>query len=317
MWSRAASYLEVMAGRGSPHGGVWIDATHLGEKFLLENFPGMVERCEDNGFDLLHTRVEVSPSAHYQMGGVYIDTECRTNIEGLFAAGEDASGVHGANRLGGNGVADSIVFGALAGDVMSQSLSASDPGPPSADYVREVCFKWSAPLERQNGERPNVLRREIETLMWEKVGLVRNGKDLESALDGIGRTSRACGPAKRQPWTFVQSGVERVPGCHEYLCERGAGCPRRADSAGKPWFTLSRGLSQERSKLAEEDSPSEARRQCRCELHSAQLPSAVSARTGETGFVRSLTMSDETQSLSNRRTGCLRPLHPGSAGHPR
>ena len=177
-----ASYLEVMAGRGSPHGGVWIDATHLGEKFLLENFPGMVERCEDNGFDLLHSRVEVSPSAHYQMGGVYIDTECRTNLEGLFAAGEDASGVHGANRLGGNGVADSIVFGALAGDVMSQSLSAGDSKSASAEFVRALCLKWSAPLQRQNGERPNALRREIEALMWEKVGLVRNAKDLESAL---------------------------------------------------------------------------------------------------------------------------------------
>ncbi len=180
-----SSYNEIMAGRGSPHGGVWIDATHLGEKFLLENFPGMVGRCKDYGFDLLHSQVEVSPSAHYQMGGVYIDTECRTSIEGLFAAGEDASGVHGANRLGGNGVADSIVFGALAGDVMSQSLPASDPKPASADYVRELCLKWSAPLQRQGGERPNVLRREIETLMWEKVGLVRNGKDLESALAAL------------------------------------------------------------------------------------------------------------------------------------
>ncbi len=180
-----SSYLEVLAGRGSPHGGVWIDATHLGEKFLLENFPGMVERCEDNGFDLLHRQVEVSPSAHYQMGGVYIDTECRTSIEGLFAAGEDASGVHGANRLGGNGVADSIVFGALAGDVMAQSLSTSDPKPPSLSCVHDLCLKWSAPLQRSHGERPNVLRRAIETLMWEKVGLVRNGKDLESALAAL------------------------------------------------------------------------------------------------------------------------------------
>lgn len=180
-----SSYLEIIAGRGTPHGGVWIDATHLGEKFLLENFPGMVERCRDNGFDLLHSRVEVSPSAHYQMGGVYIDTECRTSIEGLFAAGEDASGVHGANRLGGNGVADSIVFGAVAGDVMSESLPASEPRPASEACLRELCSKWTAPLQRNDGERPHRLRREIENLMWDKVGLVRNGKDLESALAGL------------------------------------------------------------------------------------------------------------------------------------
>jgi len=180
-----SSYLEIIAGRGTPNGGVWIDATHLGEEFLLENFPGMVERCRDNGFDLLRSRVEVSPSAHYQMGGVYIDTECRTSIEGLFAAGEDASGVHGANRLGGNGVADSIVFGAVAGDVMSQSLPATEPRPASEACVRELCSKWTAPLQRSGGERPHRLRREIENLMWDKVGLVRNGTDLEAALAGL------------------------------------------------------------------------------------------------------------------------------------
>ena len=177
-----SSYTEIMAGRGTPNGGVWIDATHLGEKFLLENFPGMVERCRDNGFDMLHSRVEVSPSAHYQMGGMQIDSECRTNIDGLYAAGEDASGVHGANRLGGNGVADSIVFGALAGEVMAHSLPRTNPQQVSAAHIRERCQYWSEPLRRTEGEHPNALRREIENLMWEKVGLIRNGPDLQSAI---------------------------------------------------------------------------------------------------------------------------------------
>lgn len=180
-----SSYIEIMSGRGTPNGGVWIDATHLGEKFLLENFPGMVERCHDNGFDMLHSRVEVSPSAHYQMGGLHIDTQCRTSIEGLYAAGEDAAGVHGANRLGGNGVADSIVFGALAGDVMAQSLPATTSAQVSAAHIRERCEFWSEPLRRKQGERPNALRREIENLMWEKVGLVRNGPDLKSAINEL------------------------------------------------------------------------------------------------------------------------------------
>ena len=180
-----SSYMEVMAGRGSTHGGVWIDASHLGEKYLLENFPGMVARCRDNGFDLLHDRVEVSPSAHYQMGGVYIDTECRTTIPGLFAAGEDAAGVHGANRLGGNGVADSIVFGAYSGDVMSQSLPAQAAPMPSEAAIEELCARWMAPLRRPKGERPSELRREIENLMWEKVGVVRNGNDLESGIAAL------------------------------------------------------------------------------------------------------------------------------------
>jgi succinate dehydrogenase / fumarate reductase flavoprotein subunit/fumarate reductase flavoprotein subunit len=180
-----SSYIEITAGRGTPHRGVWIDATHLGEKFLLDNFPGMVERCHDSGFDLLHSRVEVSPSAHYQMGGLHINTECRTTIDGLYAAGEDAAGVHGANRLGGNGVADSIVFGALAGDVIAQSLPSAALRQVSAAHIRERCEFWSEPLRRTEGERPNILRREIENLMWEKVGLVRNGPDLRSALNEL------------------------------------------------------------------------------------------------------------------------------------
>lgn len=145
----------------------------------------MVERCADNGFDMLHDRVEVSPSAHFQMGGVHIDLECRSSLEGLFAAGEDAAGVHGANRLGGNGVADSIVFGAHAGDVMSQSLPPQVRVQVSDAEIREMCEQWSAPLRLTGGEHTNALRREIENLMWEKVGLVRNGADLTSALDEL------------------------------------------------------------------------------------------------------------------------------------
>ena len=176
-----SSYLEIVAGRGTPANGVYLDASHLGEDFLKANFPGMVERCADYGFDLLHERVEVSPSAHYQMGGVRIDLDCRSNLEGLFVAGEDSGGVHGANRLGGNGVADSIVYGGRAGDAM-------------ADYVlgREILRtpvdgpRWQCPV-RETGESPFALRKELEDLMWEKVGLVRRGVDLRSAIEDLNR----------------------------------------------------------------------------------------------------------------------------------
>jgi succinate dehydrogenase / fumarate reductase flavoprotein subunit/fumarate reductase flavoprotein subunit len=171
-----SSYLEIAAGRGTPANGVYLDASHLGENFLKANFPGMVERCADYGFDLLHDRVEVSPSAHYQMGGVRIDVDCRTGIEGLFAAGEDAGGVHGANRLGGNGVADSIVFGGRAGDIMADYALGRRISKAPVDAGR-----WRR-VARENGESPFALRKELENLMWEKVGVVRRGADLESAL---------------------------------------------------------------------------------------------------------------------------------------
>lgn len=179
------SYLEIMAGRGTANGGVLLDATHLGEEFLVRNFPGMVERCRDYGFDLTHSRVEVSPSAHYHMGGVKIDLNCRCNLDGLFVAGEDAGGVHGANRLGGNGVADSIVFGARAGDTMAEYVTEETPRTVSRAQAQELCEYWRQPFASSGGENPFTLRKELEDVMWEKVGIVRHGKDLESAIDLI------------------------------------------------------------------------------------------------------------------------------------
>jgi succinate dehydrogenase/fumarate reductase flavoprotein subunit len=181
-----ASYLEIMAGRGTEEGGVRIDASHLGEAFLLANFPGMVERCRTHGFDLLHGAVDVSPSAHYQMGGLEIDVNGRTNLEALFAAGEDAAGVHGANRLGGNGVADSIVFGARAGDRMAEYVTTAPWSAVSEAHVRDLGRKWSGALGRDQGESPFALRAELESLMWDKVGIVRHEQGLGEALAELG-----------------------------------------------------------------------------------------------------------------------------------
>ncbi|HZZ44659.1 MAG TPA: FAD-binding protein [Tepidisphaeraceae bacterium] len=175
-----SSYLEIMAGRGTPSGGVLIDATHM--KDVAKNFKGMVERCAEYGFDLVGSRVEVSPSAHYHMGGVKIDNQCKSNIDGLFAAGEDAGGVHGANRLGGNGVADSIVFGARAGDSMAEYVSTKPDPAYSRAAAEEICKRWMAPMDRKTGESPFELRAEMERIMWRKVGVVRNGPAMREAV---------------------------------------------------------------------------------------------------------------------------------------
>src|SRR5438132_9580139 len=106
-----AAFLEVAEGRGSPNGGVWIDVSHLGAEVVEKNFRGMVKRCRDFGRDLARGPVEVGPTTHFMMGGVVIDTTCRTAIEGLFAAGEDTGGGHVANRRGGNGRAEASVRG--------------------------------------------------------------------------------------------------------------------------------------------------------------------------------------------------------------
>src|SRR5919109_772124 len=127
-----AIYAEMRAGRTTPHGGVYIKMGHLGPEKVAKNFKGMVDRCRDCGFDLAGGLVEVVPTAHYFMGGVICRADTSTNWPGLFVAGEDASGMHGANRLGGNGVANSTVFGGIAGDVMPNWI-ADNAGHPSPD----------------------------------------------------------------------------------------------------------------------------------------------------------------------------------------
>ncbi len=119
--SRARSIAEMRAGRTTPNGGVWICRwrTSVPDN-VRRQFKGMVERCADCGFDLAGGRVEVVPTAHYMMGGVEFAPDCTTGCAGLFVAGEDSGGVHGANRLGGNGVANSTVFGGIAGDTMAR-----------------------------------------------------------------------------------------------------------------------------------------------------------------------------------------------------
>src|SRR5881392_3147981 len=133
-----ASFTEVAEGRGTPNGGVWIDVSHLGADVVERNFRGMVKRCRDFGRDLARGPVEVGPTTHFMMGGVVIDSECRTAVDGLFAAGEDAGGVHGANRLGGNGVAESTVFGGIAGDVMAAFVAGRRLPRASTDGLEEV-----------------------------------------------------------------------------------------------------------------------------------------------------------------------------------
>jgi succinate dehydrogenase flavoprotein subunit len=178
-----SSYLEIQAGRGTPNNGVFIDVSHLGAEFVETNFPGMVKRCRDMGFDLARKPVEVSPTSHFIMGGVRIDQYTRSGLEGLFVAGEDAGGVHGANRLGGNGVAESTVFGCVAGDFVSTLL------PPlravSEAQFQSIATETLAPFDRAGGERVVDLKTEMQTLMWENVGLVRSGPELGETIEKL------------------------------------------------------------------------------------------------------------------------------------
>src|ERR1041385_4537017 len=112
-----ANYNEIISGRGTEHGGVWLDITHIPKEKILDRLPTMYEQFQQlDGIDISKEKMEVGPTAHYSMGGVVVDINCRTRVKGLFAVGEIISQIHGANRLGGNSLLDTLVFGKIAGD---------------------------------------------------------------------------------------------------------------------------------------------------------------------------------------------------------
>ncbi len=176
-----AIFAEMRAGRVTPNGGVYLSMAHLGAAANRKNFKGMVERCADCGFDLAAGLVEVVPTAHYMMGGVAFKTDCTTDLPGLFVAGEDSGGVHGANRLGGNGVANSTVFGGIAGEVMPGWVKAHGAmHEPDSQALAAAVARCRAPLERPAGDL-NPIREGLYDLMWDDVGIVRDALSLERA----------------------------------------------------------------------------------------------------------------------------------------
>ncbi len=180
-----AIYEQMRLGSTTPNGGVYISMGHLGAENVRRMFKGMVERCADCGFDLAGGLVEVVPTAHYMMGGVLFDTDCTTELAGLFAAGEDTGGVHGANRLGGNGVANSTVYGGLAGDHMACWLAKNGEfTEPDGSAIEAAIERARHPLRQRPGNLEEIRERLFE-VMWDDVGIVRDEPGLRRAADRL------------------------------------------------------------------------------------------------------------------------------------
>ncbi len=189
-----AIFAEMRAGRTTPNGGAWLSMAHLGPDNVRRQFKGMVERCADCGFDLAAGRVEVVPTAHYMMGGVEFAADCTTEREALFVAGEDSGGVHGANRLGGNGVANSTVFGAIAGDAMATALprDASWREPDQAALEASL-GRALLPLS-DGGDREGdleAIRERLYATMWDDAGIVRDATGLARAAGTLAELARS------------------------------------------------------------------------------------------------------------------------------
>ncbi|MFI6323790.1 FAD-dependent oxidoreductase [Nonomuraea sp. NPDC050556] len=181
-----ACYTEIAAGRGGPHGGIFLDISHLDKALILERLPRMYRQfLEYQLLDISRTPMEVAPTAHYSMGGVVVDpSSTATGVAGLFAAGEVTAGVHGANRLGGNSLAETAVFGRRAGESAAAHARASE----SAARPRAVVARAGeevAELIRSGAEFVRPMQRDLRDLMWERCGVVRDEDGLKHALIGI------------------------------------------------------------------------------------------------------------------------------------
>ena len=198
-----AIWKEIRAGQGTPHGGVYIDLVHStkGREELaraLEKWqPNQFHYLKDMGFDLRETLVEVAPHAHYTLGGVGIDEKARTTVPGLFAAGELAGNLHGANRVSGNALAETQVFGALAGE--SAAVWAKEKNFERSPEARDEMQQTRALLEgmgqkKGSGLRPFQVREELQRIMWDLCGVERAGEGLARGSRELERVEKEMMP---------------------------------------------------------------------------------------------------------------------------
>ena len=173
-------YQEIIEGRGTEQGGVYLDISHLDDDYIDEKLETMVLQFENVGVDIKHGPIEVAPTAHHFMGGLKINTDASTSLKNLFGAGEVCGGVHGANRLGGNALADTQVFGKIAGESASEAAKNTEL-KTNEDQVNQEASRIES-IIKKGTIKPLEFKNNIKNLMWEKVAIVRDEKTLNEAL---------------------------------------------------------------------------------------------------------------------------------------
>lgn len=173
-------YQEIIEGKGTDDGGVYLDISHLDDDYIDEKLETMVLQFENVGVDIKHAPIEVAPTAHHFMGGLKINTDASTSLENLFGAGEVCGGVHGANRLGGNALADTQVFGKIAGESASKAAKQTDL-KTNEEMVENEATRIEG-IIKKGTIKPQEFKNRIKKLMWEKVAIVRDEKTLNEAL---------------------------------------------------------------------------------------------------------------------------------------
>jgi succinate dehydrogenase flavoprotein subunit len=194
-----ANYNEIISGRGTEHGGVWLDVTHLRKEVIQERLTTMYEQFQKlDGIDISKEKMEVAPTAHYSMGGVVVDINCRTKVKGLFAVGEVISQIHGANRLGGNSLLDTMVFGKIAGGeaarLAKQGITENTKKTEAPSQPKLNVDNQKKRFDNNNDyyyggifvvKEPTKFRNEIQELMEQNAGIVREQTKLQKGLKRI------------------------------------------------------------------------------------------------------------------------------------
>ena len=203
---------EVKAGRGTEHGGVFLDVSkRLSAEVIKKRLPSMWHQFyELAGVDITKEAMEVGPTCHYVMGGVEVepDTAAAVGVPGLYAAGEVAGGMHGSNRLGGNSLTDLLVFGRRAGAAAAEYVKSSGKNPVSEGAIAAAAAKIQAPFDRQGGENSYALHAELQEITHNLVGIIRTGAELQSAIEKIAEIR------KRSANVSVSGGRKFNPGFH-------------------------------------------------------------------------------------------------------
>jgi len=184
---------EIKEGRGSPHGGVFLDISWIKEKlpnaaeYIKRKLPSMYHQFKQLAdIDITEQPMEVGPTTHYIMGGVRVDPDTQmTRLPGLFAAGECAAGINGANRLGGNSLSDLLVFGKRAGEFAARFAKENQHGNIDSDNINAVVHQAVAPFDRSDGENPYQVQKDLQDTMQELVGIVRSESEMREALETL------------------------------------------------------------------------------------------------------------------------------------
>jgi len=178
---------EILEGRGTPQGGVYLDVTHLPANVIEERLPSMLRQFHDVGVDIRKEPMQVAPTAHHFMGGVQINENAETNIPGMYAAGEITGGIHGGNRLGGNALADTQVFGRRAGENAAKCALKNPLAPIDKKQINREIRNAKRFFKKKEGVRPFEIKNKLTNLIWDKVGIFRTGNEIQEAITEIER----------------------------------------------------------------------------------------------------------------------------------